>query len=175
MQDRPDKQTLLDAIAAFLVTEVRPKIDDPGVSFRVLVAAHVCSQVAAEDLHVTSSLDEARAAARAIVGREYGALCVGGGDGTFMQAAQDLLSLSPDRLPVLLSLRLGGGNAISDVCGHAGGPLHEGELAEGCVTCPWHGSVFRLDGGDVVHGPATGPQPRYEVRVAAGRVSVRLP
>jgi len=64
--------------------------------------------------------------------------------------------------------------AISDVCGHAGGPLHEGELAGGCVTCPWHGSVFRLDGGDVVHGPATGPQPRYDVRVAAGRVSVRL-
>jgi hypothetical protein len=51
MQDRPDKQTLLDAIAAFLVTEVRPKIDDPGVSFRVLVAAHVCSQVAAEVRH----------------------------------------------------------------------------------------------------------------------------
>ena len=63
--------------------------------------------------------------------------------------------------------------AISDVCGHAGGPLHEGDLADGCVTCPWHGSVFRVEGGAVVHGPATGPQPAYEVRVAAGRVSVR--
>jgi nitrite reductase/ring-hydroxylating ferredoxin subunit/uncharacterized membrane protein len=63
--------------------------------------------------------------------------------------------------------------AISDVCGHAGGPLHEGEVSDGCVQCPWHGSVFRLIDGWVVHGPATGPQPEYDVRVSAGRVSVR--
>ena len=65
--------------------------------------------------------------------------------------------------------------AISNVCGHAGGPLHEGELdAEGCVTCPWHGSRFRVADGHVVQGPATGHQPRYEVRSEGGRLSVRL-
>ena len=64
--------------------------------------------------------------------------------------------------------------AISNVCGHAGGPLNEGRFdEEGCVTCPWHGSVFRLDGGQVVHGPATGPQPAYDVRAEGGRLSVR--
>ena len=64
--------------------------------------------------------------------------------------------------------------AISNVCGHAGGPLNEGELdGEGCVTCPWHGSVFRLADGHVVHGPATGHQPRYEVRSEAGRLALR--
>ncbi|MDP8938600.1 MAG: Rieske 2Fe-2S domain-containing protein [Actinomycetota bacterium] len=63
--------------------------------------------------------------------------------------------------------------AIGDVCSHAGGPLHEGSVADGCVTCPWHGSVFRLADGGVVHGPATGPQPAYDVRVIGGRVSVR--
>ena len=64
--------------------------------------------------------------------------------------------------------------AISNVCGHAGGPLNEGELdGQGCVTCPWHGSVFRLADGHVVHGPATGHQPRYEVRSAGGRLAVR--
>ncbi len=64
--------------------------------------------------------------------------------------------------------------AISNVCGHAGGPLNEGEFdGEGCVTCPWHGSVFRLADGHVVHGPATGHQPRYEVRSEAGRLAVR--
>lgn len=64
--------------------------------------------------------------------------------------------------------------AISNVCGHAGGPLDEGEFdAEGCVTCPWHGSVFRLADGHVVHGPATGHQPRYEVRSEGGRLAVR--
>ncbi len=64
--------------------------------------------------------------------------------------------------------------AISNVCGHAGGPLDEGQFdAEGCVTCPWHGSVFRLADGHVVHGPATGHQPRYEVRSEGGRLAVR--
>jgi nitrite reductase/ring-hydroxylating ferredoxin subunit/uncharacterized membrane protein len=74
----------------------------------------------------------------------------------------------------VLLLRDGGvTHAIADVCGHAGGPLHEGEFADGCVTCPWHASTFRLDDGSVVHGPATGPQPAYDVRAVGGRVSVR--
>ena len=64
--------------------------------------------------------------------------------------------------------------AISDTCGHAGGPLHEGEIDDkGQVTCPWHGSVFRLDDGRVVHGPATGNQPRYEARVRDGKIELR--
>ncbi len=65
-------------------------------------------------------------------------------------------------------------HAISNVCGHAGGPLNEGTIdGAGCVTCPWHGSVFRLADGHVVRGPATGHQPRYEVRAEGGRLSVR--
>ncbi len=65
-------------------------------------------------------------------------------------------------------------HAIADVCGHAGGPLHEGELdEEGRITCPWHGSTFQMEDGAVVHGPATGPQPDYDARVHNGRVSVR--
>jgi nitrite reductase/ring-hydroxylating ferredoxin subunit/uncharacterized membrane protein len=74
---------------------------------------------------------------------------------------------------VLLYREAGVVRALSDVCSHAGGPLNEGTIEGGCVTCPWHGSVFRLDDGSVVHGPATGPQPAYDVRTAGGRVSVR--
>jgi nitrite reductase/ring-hydroxylating ferredoxin subunit/uncharacterized membrane protein len=75
---------------------------------------------------------------------------------------------------VLVSRRGSRTTAISNVCGHAGGPLNEGTFdEEGCVTCPWHGSVFRLDDGHVVHGPATGHQPCYEVRSEGGRISVR--
>jgi nitrite reductase/ring-hydroxylating ferredoxin subunit len=33
--------------------------------------------------------------------------------------------------------------------------------------------VFELATGSVVRGPATNPQPRYEVRVVAGAVQVR--
>lgn len=74
---------------------------------------------------------------------------------------------------VLLMKQGGEVLAIHDVCAHMGGPLHEGELSNGCVTCPWHASVFRLDDGSVVHGPATGPQPTFDVRVTGGRVSLR--
>ncbi len=62
---------------------------------------------------------------------------------------------------------------LSDVCGHAGGPLHEGQIEGATVTCPWHGSTFRLDDGTVVHGPATGQQPVYDVRMEDGKVLVR--
>lgn len=74
---------------------------------------------------------------------------------------------------VLLVRSLGRIYAIADRCGHAGAPLHEGSLDGGCVICPWHGSTFRLDDGGVVHGPATVPQPRFDVRVENGRVMVR--
>jgi Rieske Fe-S protein len=54
-----------------------------------------------------------------------------------------------------------------------GGPLHEGTLADGCATCPWHGSQFRLYDGSVVHGPATGPQPAYDARRSGDRLALR--
>ncbi|MDQ4133732.1 MAG: Rieske (2Fe-2S) protein [Actinomycetota bacterium] len=63
--------------------------------------------------------------------------------------------------------------ALGDVCSHAGGPLHEGKVGGGRVTCPWHGSTFELTDGAVVTGPATAPQPAYDVRVEGGTVSVR--
>lgn len=55
----------------------------------------------------------------------------------------------------------------------AGGPLHNGEFFDGCVVCPWHRSVFRLEDGGVEHGPATSPQPAYETRVEDGQILLR--
>lgn len=65
--------------------------------------------------------------------------------------------------------------AIGSRCSHAGGPLQEGKIDDGnlCVECPWHGSVFRLEDGAVVHGPARVPQAAYDVRVQDGRIEVR--
>jgi nitrite reductase/ring-hydroxylating ferredoxin subunit/uncharacterized membrane protein len=63
--------------------------------------------------------------------------------------------------------------ALADRCTHLGGPLHEGELSDGCVTCPWHGSTFRLNDGHIQRGPASQPQPVYDLRVIAGKVEVR--
>ena len=74
-------------------------------------------------------------------------------------------------------------HAIANRCSHRGAPLDEGELDGGCVTCPWHGSVFRLADGGVERGPAAYPQPSWRVRVhdgddrsgAARRVRLRPP
>lgn len=54
--------------------------------------------------------------------------------------------------------------ALAAVCSHLGGPLDEGEVVDGCLRCPWHGSSFRLADGSVARGPATAPQPAYELR-----------
>ncbi|HEX2235552.1 MAG TPA: Rieske 2Fe-2S domain-containing protein [Actinomycetota bacterium] len=63
--------------------------------------------------------------------------------------------------------------ALADRCTHLGGPLHEGKMEDGTVTCPWHGSVFGLDDGRVVRGPARSPQPAFDARVAEGRIEIR--
>jgi len=75
--------------------------------------------------------------------------------------------------PVLLVRDGGALRAIGDRCTHRGGPLHEGTVADGCVQCPWHASVFDLADGSVVRGPATRPAPVFEARVVDGRVQVR--
>jgi nitrite reductase/ring-hydroxylating ferredoxin subunit/uncharacterized membrane protein len=64
--------------------------------------------------------------------------------------------------------------ALANRCAHQAGPLHEGTLKDGCITCPWHGSTYRVRDGSVVHGPSTHPQPSFEVRTEAGRLLVRL-
>ncbi|MBN9107257.1 MAG: Rieske 2Fe-2S domain-containing protein [Pseudonocardia sp.] len=67
-------------------------------------------------------------------------------------------------------------SVLSNRCPHLSAPLAEGELDcdAGEITCPWHGSVFRIDGGAVVHGPATAPVPVFEARVSDGVVEARV-
>jgi nitrite reductase/ring-hydroxylating ferredoxin subunit/uncharacterized membrane protein len=77
------------------------------------------------------------------------------------------------RVPVLL-VRTGGQlYAIADRCTHRGGPLHEGEFADGCIVCPWHQSKFRVSDGQLLQGPATRSQQAYEVRTRYGSIQLR--
>jgi nitrite reductase/ring-hydroxylating ferredoxin subunit/uncharacterized membrane protein len=78
-----------------------------------------------------------------------------------------------DGVDVLLLKRDGRITALANTCNHAGGPLNEGSLEGDCMRCPWHASVFRLDDGSVVHGPARAPQQVYDVRTEEGRILVR--
>jgi nitrite reductase/ring-hydroxylating ferredoxin subunit/uncharacterized membrane protein len=63
--------------------------------------------------------------------------------------------------------------ALSNRCVHRGGALDEGELHDGCVTCPLHGSTFRLSDGQVERGPAAYPQPVWHVRVRNGVIELK--
>jgi nitrite reductase/ring-hydroxylating ferredoxin subunit/uncharacterized membrane protein len=72
-------------------------------------------------------------------------------------------------------------SVLSDHCAHLGGPLHQGRVTvsddgagDDCVSCPWHGSTFRISDGSVVHGPATARQPSFLTRVTEdGMVQVQ--
>jgi len=74
---------------------------------------------------------------------------------------------------ILLSRHEGRVYALADRCTHRGGSLADGPLADGCVTCPLHGSIFRLADGAVVRGPAGAPEPAFAVRIEDGTVDVR--
>lgn len=62
-------------------------------------------------------------------------------------------------------------SAVTNVCAHQRGPLGEGKVVDGCISCPWHGWEYR---------PADGCSPppfqeriaTYRVRVAGRRVFV---
>jgi nitrite reductase/ring-hydroxylating ferredoxin subunit len=81
--------------------------------------------------------------------------------------------VTADGVAVMLVKQHGRLQALSAVCTHAGGPLDEGSLVDGCVKCPWHGSEFRLDDGTVRRGPASVPEPVWDVKVADSRIFVR--
>jgi nitrite reductase/ring-hydroxylating ferredoxin subunit/uncharacterized membrane protein len=95
-----------------------------------------------------------------------------GASGDFPEGA--LRRVQAGAAPVLVVRRNGELLGVSAVCSHAGGPLDEGELDGDCVTCPWHGSRFRLTDGQVVGGPATFSQPSFVVREHDGRVEAKV-
>ena len=62
-------------------------------------------------------------------------------------------------------------SAISNVCQHQNGPLGEGRIIDGCVTCPWHGYQYQPQSG-TAPTPFTEKVPTFRVKVIEGRVFV---
>jgi nitrite reductase/ring-hydroxylating ferredoxin subunit len=67
--------------------------------------------------------------------------------------------------------------AIGDRCTHQGAQLHQGRVSgpesNPVVTCPIHGSMYRLADGRVMRGPAASPVPSFETRVNGDMVEIR--
>ncbi|HCT44629.1 MAG: (2Fe-2S)-binding protein [Phycisphaerae bacterium] len=62
-------------------------------------------------------------------------------------------------------------SAMTNVCPHQGGPLGEGKIVDGCVTCPWHGYQFKPDDGQSPP-PFTEKIATYDIRVEGRRVLI---
>ena len=62
-------------------------------------------------------------------------------------------------------------SAVSNVCQHQNGPLGEGKIVKGCITCPWHGYQYDPATG-ASPAPFTERVPTFNLRVRAGRVEV---
>ena len=62
-------------------------------------------------------------------------------------------------------------SAISNVCRHQNGPLGEGRIIDGCVTCPWHGYQYKPDSG-ASPPPFTDKVPTYRTKIVNGAVLV---
>lgn len=59
-----------------------------------------------------------------------------------------------------------------NACAHMAMPLHEGELEDGVLTCPWHGFAYLLESGACLTAPEVRLDP-CPVRARAGLVEVR--
>jgi methionine sulfoxide reductase heme-binding subunit len=56
-------------------------------------------------------------------------------------------------------------SAVTNVCAHQRGPLGEGKIIDGCITCPWHGWEYRPENGQ--------SPPPFQERIATFRVRVK--
>lgn len=61
--------------------------------------------------------------------------------------------------------------ALGGLCPHQNGPIGEGRIIDGYVTCPWHGHQFRLEDG-CAPSPYTDRIQTYRLRLRQGIVEV---
>ncbi|MEH0935751.1 Rieske 2Fe-2S domain-containing protein [Micromonospora psammae] len=92
---------------------------------------------------------------------------------------RELVTREVDDVSVILYRHGDEVTVMLERCPHQSGPLGEGEVQEidghACVVCPWHGSAFRLNGGEVVHGPSANDQQILPTRVVDGVLQTKLP
>ncbi len=63
-------------------------------------------------------------------------------------------------------------SAVSNVCQHQNGPLGEGKIINGCITCPWHGYEYLPDSG-VSPPPFTEKIPTFDLKLNGDRLLVK--
>jgi nitrite reductase/ring-hydroxylating ferredoxin subunit len=51
--------------------------------------------------------------------------------------------------------------------------MTDGWVDRGRIVCPWHGSRFDVESGEVLRGPAAAPLPCYQTRISDGTIELR--
>lgn len=64
-------------------------------------------------------------------------------------------------------------SAVGEFCPHLAAPMADGWIDRGRIVCPWHGSRFAVESGEVLRGPAPAPLPCYQTRLVDGMIEVR--
>ncbi|OBI44344.1 (2Fe-2S)-binding protein [Mycobacterium kyorinense] len=100
-------------------------------------------------------------------------------DWTPVLPASSLQNGKPQRVEIdgvgLVVCRTGNGevSAFGEFCPHLAAPMADGWVDRGRIVCPWHGSRFDVDSGEVLRGPAAAPLPRYQARISDGMIELR--
>ena len=74
-----------------------------------------------------------------------------------------------DGEPVAIFRHKGRLSAVSNLCAHQNGPLGEGRIVDGCITCPWHGYQYRPEDG-CAPPPFSEKLATYNLRIEDGQV-----
>ncbi|MEM7619692.1 MAG: Rieske 2Fe-2S domain-containing protein [Pseudomonadota bacterium] len=62
-------------------------------------------------------------------------------------------------------------SAVTNACAHQNGPLGEGRMLDGCITCPWHGFQYRPADG-IAPPPYTEKIATYHLRLEQDTIYV---
>ncbi len=119
-------------------------------------------------LHVTAGARERRRD-RGIAPAHPQAPWVAAGPAAAIEDGRAIVVHLPDADPVAIFRHDGRLSAVSNVCAHQNGPLGEGAVVNGCITCPWHGYQYRLEDG-CAPPPFHERLPTYRLRVEQGMV-----
>jgi nitrite reductase/ring-hydroxylating ferredoxin subunit/DMSO/TMAO reductase YedYZ heme-binding membrane subunit len=77
----------------------------------------------------------------------------------------------PNADPIAVFRHAGRLSAVTNLCAHQNGPLAEGTIIDGCITCPWHGYQYRFEDGRAPP-PFTETLATFQLRIVDGRVWV---
>jgi nitrite reductase/ring-hydroxylating ferredoxin subunit/DMSO/TMAO reductase YedYZ heme-binding membrane subunit len=139
--------------------------DERSPALAALLAAGV---VAIVGLHLAAAAKERRLD-REIAAAAAGGFVAVGRVEEIREGRAKVVSLAGERVAVYR--HDGAISALSNVCQHQNGPLGEGKIVDGCVTCPWHGYQYRPADGRAP-APFTERVPTFRVRIEDGTILV---